>query len=85
MILHFDTDAAYLVLPQARSRYAGFYYLSDNMSDYAKGTPMRNGDILVECRSLRNVVSSAAEAECGGTLENAQKSIPIAHILSCVF
>ena len=85
MILHVDTDAAYLVLPRARSRYAGFYYLSDKMSDYAKGTPMPNGAILVECRSLHNVVSSAAEAECGGTFENAQTAIPIAHILSRVF
>ena len=85
MILHTDTDAAYLVLPRARSRYAGFYYLSDKMSDYATGTPMPNGAILVECRSLRNVVSSAAEAECGGTFENAQHAIPIAHILNRVF
>ena len=85
MILHVDTDAAYLVLPRARSRYAGFYYLSDKMSDYTKGTPMPNGAILVECRGLRNVVSSAAEAECGGTFENAQNAIPLAQILSRVF
>ena len=29
MCLHADTDAAYLVQPNARSRYAGFFYLSD--------------------------------------------------------
>ena len=55
------------------------------MSNYAQGTPMPNGGISVKYRSLCNVVSSAAKADCGGTFENAQKAIPIAHILSCVF
>jgi hypothetical protein len=30
MIPHIDSDAAYLVLPNARSRYAGHYFLSDS-------------------------------------------------------
>ena len=30
MVLHVDSDAAYLVLPKARSRIAGFYHLSDH-------------------------------------------------------
>jgi hypothetical protein len=29
MVLHIDSDAAYLVLPNARSRYAGHYFLSN--------------------------------------------------------
>ena len=81
MILHVDPDAAYLVLPKARSRYAGYFYLSDRMYDYVHGTPMPNGAILVECRSLRHVMSSAAEAECGGTFENARAAIPIRYTL----
>ena len=82
MALHVDTDAAYLVLPPARSRYAGYFYLSDRLLDYSQNTPMPNGAVLVECRSLRHVMSSAAEAECGGTFENARAAIPIAYVLA---
>jgi hypothetical protein len=39
MILKADTDAAYLVLPKARSRVAGHYYLYQ--SDYSKAEPKR--------------------------------------------
>ncbi len=81
MILHVDTDAAYLVLPKARSQVGGYFYLSNCMPDYTQGTPMPNGCILVECQGLRNVISSATEAETGGTFHNAQKAIPICHDL----
>ena len=30
MVLHIDSDAAYLVQKNTRSRYAGHYFLSDN-------------------------------------------------------
>ena len=43
--------------------------------------PKVNGAILVECKTLRHVVSSAAEAETGGVFHNAQKAIPIRTIL----
>ena len=76
MILTVDTDAAYLVFPKARSRVAGYFYLS-NITPDRTSTPMPNGFILVECHGLRNVVSSAAEAETGGTFHNAQKAIPL--------
>lgn len=29
MVLHVDTDTAYLVVPKAKSRVAGYFYLSD--------------------------------------------------------
>ena len=55
------------------------------MSDYSKGTPTSNGPILTECKTLKSVVSSAAEAETGGTYINAQNVIPLRHILETVF
>ena len=61
MILNVDTDAAYLVLPNAKSHVAAFYYLGANTS--AGQLPRLNGAILVECQTIKNVVSSAAEAE----------------------
>ena len=45
MVLHIDTDAAYLVAPKARSRVAGFFHLS-NHPNITKN-PKLNGPILV--------------------------------------
>jgi hypothetical protein len=76
MILHIDSDAAYLVMPNAKSRVAGYFYLSNKPTNPPTDVPI-NGAILVECATLRNVVGSAAEAECAGCYSNAQKAIPI--------
>ena len=51
------------------------------MPDYSKGTPTTNLTILTERKTLKNVVSSSAEAETGGTFENAQNIIPLRHII----
>ena len=75
MILYVDSDAAYLVLPNAKSRAAGYYYLS-NLTPAQKDPPI-NGAIWVECRTLPIVASSAAEAETGALFLNAQRIIPI--------
>ena len=76
MVLHCDSDAAYLVAPKARSRIAGYYHLSDLHT-----LPPPNGPIHVEYRTLRHVVASAAEAETAGVFHNAQTIIPIRRIL----
>ncbi len=76
MILNVDSDAAYLVLPKARSRIAGYFYLSNAPSSTMTDPPL-NGAITVECSALRNVVSSAAEAETGGIFKNGQKAVAI--------
>ena len=73
MILHVDSDAAYLVQPNARSRYTGYYYLGSQNST----NNTLNGAVLVICRTIRNVVASAAEAETGGLFGNGQEIIPI--------
>ena len=77
MQLHVDTDAAYLVLPKSRSRIAGYFWLLDKDTT----TYDTNGAILIECRTLQNVVTSAAEAETHGVFHNAKQTIPIRHIL----
>ena len=78
-ILHIDSDAAYLVLPQATSRITGHYYLSDDPTYTTTITP--NGPILTECCSLRHVVASSAEAETSALFHNSQNGIPIRHLL----
>ncbi len=85
MIVVCETDATYLVLPKARSQIAGHYYFNNRMDTYAQDTPTNNGPFHTECKTLRRVVSSAAEAETGGAFENAQNLIPICTICEKVF
>ncbi len=77
MILTADTDAAFLVQPDARSRYAGYFYLTDDNSS-------PNGAVLVICRTLRGVMRSAAEAECAGVFHNSQEAIVLRNILEAL-
>ena len=51
-----------LVLPKARSRGAGYFYLSDKLNNTSQiPKPNPNGPILTECITLRNIMSSIAE------------------------
>ena len=75
MILHVDSDAAYLVLPRARSRLAGhFFFCSDPT---LTRTIRPNAPILTECKTIQHVVTSAAEAETADIFHNAQVTRPI--------
>ena len=80
-ILHIDSDSAYLVQDGARSCIAGHYILSlfpPPTPQISKKAP--NAPILIECKILRNVVVSAAEAKTGGLFHNAQTILHI-HVL----
>ena len=79
MHLHIDSDAAYLIAPKAKSRIAGFYYFKNSASSKPLRQP--NHPILVECRCLRHVVSSAAEAETAAIFHNAQNALLLRRIL----
>ncbi len=79
MCLHVETDAAYLLLPRARSRISGHFFLSD-LPDF-KRTITPNGPILTECKTIRTVVASAAKAETHGIFHNAQTALPIRYLL----
>ena len=77
MVLHVDSNAAYLVAPKARIRISDYYHLPDHPNK--TNTPKINAAIQVEGKALRHVVSSAAEA---GIFHNATMTIPIHHILT---
>jgi hypothetical protein len=62
MIPHIHSEASYLTESEARSRAGGNHFLSDKTSNQP-GRP--NGPILNLAKILRNVMSSAAEAEVG--------------------
>ena len=71
MILSVDSDAAYLVAPRARSRAGGFLYLGN------KAGNLMNGSIAVIAKIIKNVVTSAAEAEVAALFMNAQLAAPL--------
>lgn len=83
MILFVDSDAAYLVLSNAKSRIAGYHYLL-TIPPTPGQSPTLNAPILVLCKTLRHVISSVAEAEITGVFTNAQMALPIRYILDCL-
>jgi hypothetical protein len=76
MYLYLETDAAYLVLPQARSWCAAYYYLSDKLKS-PTDKPKMNGAVHVLWKTIPNVVGSAAEAEVGGICYGAREAVPM--------
>jgi hypothetical protein len=60
MILKITSDAAYLIQPKARSCAAAHYHLGWLNSDRT------NGPVNILCKTIKNIVSSAAEAKTGG-------------------
>ena len=71
MVLHVDSDAAYITMPEEIIFYAGHFYLRNWPSPRPlKNTPKRNGPTNTECKTIRNVLSSSSEAEKCGTFKN---------------
>ncbi len=66
MIIQGDSDAAYLVEPDARSRAGGFHFLGN------KEHTMFNGPIHVLAKTIKAVMASAMEAEMKALFMNAQ-------------
>ena len=75
MILHIDSDTAYLVEPKAKSRAGGYFYLS------TKHNPKLNRPIYCLCTLVKAVMSSAAESELGALFLNSTHAIPIRNTL----
>ena len=85
MALNTDTDAAYLVFPNAQSRYAGHYILSDTPPlPPEMPNPKPNDAILTVCKTIRNVTTSAAEAETASVYGNGQEIITICISLQAI-
>ena len=72
MIVKIHSDASYLSETEARSRVGGYFYLG-NKNDSLKD----NGAIHIIARIIKNVVSSAAEAEIAGVYTCAKEAVPI--------
>ena len=63
----------------AWSRIASYYHFPTRRTPNLNKLP--NGAVLVECKTLKHVVASAAEAEIAGVFHSAQTAIPIRRIL----
>ena len=81
MILHVDTDVAYLVLTKSRSLIAIHLYLRNLPPTNDTPKPKLNSPIITICQTLKNVVASSAEAETEGIFLNGQSMLPIQHTL----
>ena len=76
MVLAAHSDASYLSKPQARSRAGGHFFLS---SDSA--VPHNNGAVLNIAHLIKNVMSSATEAELAALYIMAREAVYIQIIL----
>ena len=77
MILKVHSDASYLSEPKAKSRYGGHYYLGTKPIC----TTTINGAIHNTASILKNVVSSASEAEYGALFMNAKAAVSLRQAL----
>ena len=62
MILAIEIDASYLSVAKGRSRAAGYFFLTNKASS-PTGPYQSNGAVHILCQIMREVLSSAAEAE----------------------
>ena len=70
MVLNIDIDVSYLVLPNEKSRVAGYHH-------FKTSNEILNVPIHGECKALKHVVSSAADAKTGGIFVKPQPPVPI--------
>ena len=82
MVLHIDSNAAYLVLLKVKSRIARYYFLSNHPNTNI--IPTLNRAILVEYKRVKHIVTLSAEAETAKVFYNVQTAILIRHILDVI-
>ena len=79
MKLTVGSNKAFLVLSKARSRITGYFRLLDPLTATRKYK--HNGTILIKCRAIRRVVTSAAEAETHAVYHNARVAVLLRYLL----
>ena len=77
MILAAHSDAAYLNVSKARSRAGAHVMLSEDVP-----VPAYNGPVLTVAQIIKNVMSSAAEAELAGLYICAKEMVPLRQTLA---
>jgi hypothetical protein len=77
MVLHVESDASYLSETDAKSRAAGYHYLSVDPKGQNIPYPPINGPVLVTSKVIKETVASAAEAELAALFHNGQDAYPL--------
>jgi hypothetical protein len=78
MILRMHSDGSYLSKTRARSRAGGHFFMgSTNYNDSKEN----NGAILTISQIIKNVMASAAEAECGALFINTKEAVVLRNTL----
>ena len=82
IILHANSDTAYLIQSDTCSWIIGYYILSKYPNPAPPiPKPVLNVPILVECKTVQTVIASTAKVETGGLFHNGQTIIHIWHLL----
>ena len=76
MILAVESDASYLSVAKGRSCAAGYFFLT-NKDASTTGQYKPNGAVHILCHIMREVLSSAAEAELGALFRNGKEVCPL--------
>ena len=76
MILEIHSDASHLTEPKARSRAGDHYYMADDNEEEPKGGPVH-----IVAQIIRNVMTSAADAEIGSLYINSRQATPARQLL----
>ena len=76
MILAVESDASYLSVVKGRSRAAGYFFLTDHLAS-PTSSYKPNGAVHILCHIMREVLSSAAEAELGALFHNGKEACPL--------
>ena len=77
MVLAVHNNVGYANEKRARSRAGGHFFLSSNDPD-----PSYNGAVLTNATIIKNVMSSATEAEIGALYLNARGAVYLRQILA---
>ena len=80
MVISLTSDAAYLVLPDARSHCAVLYTLS-NAPTSKPPSIKPNGPVHVLVKTFHGIPALASEAEMGSIFISAQEAVPILNTL----
>ena len=83
MQLYIESDAAYLVCPGAKSRVAGYFHMG-RIAVPLNPPTTPNAPVHIECKLLKHVVSSAAEAETAGIYTNCCTALDLRNILEAL-
>eukprot|EP00957_Ditylum_brightwellii_P206537 15348904-Ditylum_brightwellii.AAC.1 len=82
--LHVNSNAAYLVVNGAKSCITSYFYCASNPHTLNHNKMPHNAPILIECRTLKHVVCSTVEAECGALFHNNQTAMGLRNILEAI-